>query len=163
MELQIRPLTSNDDRNTFDCGNGSLNDWLRRTARQHQEKDLSRTYVAIWASDPKRIAGYYALSATLVQTEGMQGQKLPREVSAVLLGRLAVDEKDKGQGLGEYLLMHALEAALKTADIIGVRCVVVDAIDDSAVRFYQKYGFVPLTTQPMRLVLALDTVRQLFA
>lgn len=163
MELQIRPLTSNDDRNAFDCGNGSLNDWLRRTARQHQEKDLSRTYVAIWAGDPKRIAGYYALSATLIQTEGMQGQKLPREVSAVLLGRLAVDEKDQSQGLGEYLLMHALEAALKAADIIGVRCIVVDAIDDSAVRFYRKYGFVSLTTEPMRLVLALDTVRQLLA
>ncbi|KAF3458260.1 GNAT family N-acetyltransferase [Ralstonia nicotianae] len=163
MELQIRPLTSNDDRNTFDCGNSSLNDWLRRTAKQHQEKDLSRTYVAIWAGDSKRIAGYYALSATLIQTEGMQDQKLPREVSAVLLGRLAVDEKDQGQSLGEYLLMHALEAALKTADIIGVRCVVVDAIDDPAVRFYQKYGFVSFTTQPMRLVLALDTVRQLLA
>ena len=81
----------------------------------------------------------------------------------MLLGRLAVDEKDQGQGLGEYLLMHALEAALKTADIIGVRCVVVDAIDDPAVRFYQKYGFVSFTTQPMRLVLALDTVRQLLA
>ncbi|OIT09019.1 GNAT family N-acetyltransferase [Ralstonia solanacearum] len=161
--MQIRPLTSNDDRNTFDCGNSSLNDWLRRTAKQHQEKDLSRTYVAIWAGDSKRIAGYYALSATLIQTEGMQDQKLPREVSAVLLGRLAVDEKDQGQSLGEYLLMHALEAALKTADIIGVRCVVVDAIDDPAVRFYQKYGFVSFTTQPMRLVLALDTVRQLLA
>ncbi|ARU25830.1 GNAT family N-acetyltransferase [Ralstonia pseudosolanacearum] len=140
-----------------------MNDWLRRTAKQHQEKDLSRTYVAIWAGDSKRIAGYYALSATLIQTEGMQDQKLPREVSAVLLGRLAVDEKDQGQSLGEYLLMHALEAALKTADIIGVRCVVVDAIDDPAVRFYQKYGFVSFTTQPMRLVLALDTVRQLLA
>lgn len=161
MELQIRPLSSNDDRTTFDCGNSSLNDWLRRTARQHQDKNLSRTYVASWTSDPTQIAGYYALSATLVQTEGMPGKKLPREVSAVLLARLAVDEKNKGQGLGEYLLMHALEAAVRTADIIGVQCVVVDAIDDQAVRFYQKYGFVALTTEPRRLVLALDTVRQL--
>lgn len=162
MELQIRPLTSSDDRSTFDCGNGSLNDWLRKTARQHQDKDLSRTYVAILASDPKRVAGYYALSATLVQTEGMPGGKLPREVSAVLLGRLAIDQRDKGQGLGEYLLMHALEAAMRTAEIIGVRCVVVDAIDAQAARFYQKYGFLALTTEPRRLVLALDSVRQLF-
>ena len=139
-----------------------MNDWLRRTARQHQDKDLSRTYVAILASDPQRVAGYYALSATLVQTEGMPGEKLPREVSAVLLGRLAVDQRDKGQGLGECLLMHALEAAVRTADIIGVRCVVVDAIDAEAAGFYQRYGFVALTTEPRRLVLALDSVRQLF-
>lgn len=163
MELQIRPLTLNDDRTTFDCGDSSLNDWLRRTARQHQEKDLSRTYVALWASDPTRIAGYYALSATLVHTEGMPGKKLPREVSAVLLARLAVDGRDQGQGLGEYLLMHALQAAVRTADIIGVRCVMVDAINDQAARFYQKYGFVALTTEPRRLVLALDTVRQVLA
>lgn len=114
------------------------------------------------ANDPHRVAGYYAVSATLVQTEGMLGKKLPRDVSAILLGRLAVDQRDKGQGLGECLLMHALESAVRTADIIGVQCVVVDAIDDRAAGFYQRYGFVALTTEPRRLVVAMDSVRQLF-
>ena len=139
-----------------------MNDWLRRTARQHQDKDLSRTYVAILANDPNRVAGYYAVSATLVQTEGMLGKKLPRDVSAILLGRLAVDQRDKGQGLGECLLMHALESAVRAADIVGVQCVVVDAIDDRAAGFYQRYGFVALTTEPRRLVVAMDSLRQLF-
>ena len=161
MELQIRPLTSNDDRSTFDCGIDSLNDWLKKTARQHQDKNLSQTYVAMLASEPKRIAGYYALSATLVQGGGMSGKRLPRDVSAVLLGRLAVDELQKGQGLGEHLLMHALATAAQASDIIGVQCVVVDAINDAAAQFYQRYGFVPLATAPLRLVLALETVRQL--
>ncbi|WP_454721136.1 MULTISPECIES: GNAT family N-acetyltransferase [Cupriavidus] len=150
-----------DDRSTFDCGTGSLNDWLQKTARQHQEKNLSRTYVAVLADDPGKVVGYYALAATLVQTDGMQGRKLPREVSAVLLARLAVDKGSKGRGLGGCLLMHALEAVLATAGIIGVQCVVVDAVDESAADFYEKYGFVPLTNRPQRLVLPLDTVRQL--
>jgi len=161
LRIQIRPLNLKDDRSTFDCGTGSLNDWLQKTARQHQEKNLSRTYVAVPADDPGRVVGYYALAATLVQTDGMQGRKLPREVSAVLLARLAVDKSSKGQGLGGCLLMHALEAVVATGGIIGVQCVVVDAVDEPAANFYEKYGFVPLANRPRRLVLPLDTVRQL--
>ncbi|CAG9183708.1 GNAT family N-acetyltransferase [Cupriavidus respiraculi] len=137
-----------------------MNAWLQKTARQHQDKGLSRTYVATAEDDPKRIVGYYAVSATLVETEGMPG-KHPKEVSAVLLGRLAVDKNNKGQGLGGCLLMHALEQAAKAADIIGLQCVIVDALDADAAEFYRYYGFAPLTTDPMRLVLPMSTVRQL--
>lgn len=139
-----------------------MNDWLRATARQHQDKDLSRTYVATFADKPGKVAGYYALAATLVQTEGMEGKRLPREVSAVLIARLAVDQHSQGMGVGECLLMNALDAAVRAAEIIGVQCVVVDALDDRAARFYQQYGFVPLIEQPRRLFLALDTIRKLF-
>ena len=138
-----------------------MNDWLQRIAAQHQQKDLSRTYVAILPDDPDTIVGYYALAATSVETDGMPGkQRLPRKVSAVLLARLAVDKNHKGQGLGEYLLAHALDTVLTTAERIGVQCVIVDALDDDAAGFYRKYGFQPFTDAPLRLVLPVATIRQ---
>lgn len=90
----------------------------------------------------------------------MQGKKLPRNVSAVLLARLAVDKNNKGQGLGEYLLMHALDAVVTASETVGVQCVIVDAIDEDAARFYAKYGFAPLTDQPLRLFLPVATIKQ---
>jgi predicted N-acetyltransferase YhbS len=76
----------------------------------------------------------------------------------VLLARLAVDKNNKGQGLGEYLLMHALDAVVSTAATVGVQCVVVDAIDDDAARFYRKYGFEPLTDEPLTLFLPVASI-----
>lgn len=159
MEALIRRLEEGDDRSRFDCGVGSLNEWLRSIAGQHQKKNLSRTYVAALAGAPGTVIGYYALAATAVETEGMPGVGLPRSVSAVLLGRLAVDSKYKGQGLGEELLAHALDTALSASAAIGVQCVVVDAIDESAVGFYWKYGFAPFTNVPRRLFLPIATIR----
>jgi GNAT superfamily N-acetyltransferase len=138
-----------------------MNDWLQKTAAQHQQKDLSRTYVAILPDDPDTIVGYYALAATSVETDGMPGkQRLPRKVSAVLLARLAVDKDHRGQGLGEYLLAHALDIVLDTAERIGVQCVIVDALDHDAAGFYRKYGFESFTEAPLRLVLPIATIRQ---
>ena len=138
-----------------------MNDWLQKTAAQHQQKDLSRTYVAILSDDPDTIVGYYALAATSVETEGMPGkQRLPRKVSAVLLARLAVDKDHRGQGLGEYLLAHALDIVLDTAERIGVQCVIVDALDNDAAGFYRHYGFEFFTDAPLRLVLPIATIRQ---
>ena len=138
-----------------------MNDWLQKTAAQHQQKDLSRTYVAILPDDPDTIVGYYALAATSVETDGMPGkQRLPRKVSAVLLARLAVDKDHRGQGLGEYLLAHALDIVLDTAERIGVQCVIVDALNNDAAAFYRKYGFESFTEAPLRLVLPLATIRQ---
>jgi GNAT superfamily N-acetyltransferase len=160
VEVQIRRLEADDERNRFDCGVRSLNDWLQKTAGQHERKNLTRTYVATLDDAPTVIVGYYALAATAVETEGMQGNpRLPRTVAAILLARLAVDKKHKGRGIGEYLLAQALDTVAATAETIGVQCVVVDAIDNQAAGFYMKYGFVPLTDVPLRLVLPVATIR----
>lgn len=141
-----------------------MNVWLQKTARQHQEKNLSRTFVALLPNASEllevapRVAGYYALAATSVETGGMQTRKLPRTVSAVLVARLAVDMNSKRKGLGETLLMHALRTVVVASDTIGVQCVVVDAIDANAAAFYAKYGFAPLTNNPLRLFLAVATI-----
>ncbi|BDB30718.1 N-acetyltransferase GCN5 [Cupriavidus sp. TA19] len=159
--MEIHLLNSSHDRKAFDCGNDEMNAWLRQMARQQADKDLIKIYVATTADEPTKIAGYYAINTTSVLTEGMGGQKLPSNVPAVLLARLAVDASYKGQGLGGCLLMNALELAAETAELVGIRCIVVDAIDDNAAQFYQHYGFEPLTTDPYRLVLHLHTVRTL--
>lgn len=158
MNLEIRHLEATDDRKSFDCGVSSLNNWLQKTAKQHQEKNLARTYVAVHPDDPHRIAGYYAVTATSIETVGMSGKSLPRSVSAVLLARLAVDKNNKGQCLGEFLLMDALDAVVRTAETIGIQCVVVDAIDDTAASFYKKYGFTPLTDTPLTLFLPVASI-----
>jgi predicted N-acetyltransferase YhbS len=160
LEPQIRQLKESDDRSSFDCGVASLNDWLRNIANQHQKKNLSRTYVAAAPDNAQAILGYYALAATSVETDGMPSAKLPRNVSAVLLARLAVDVQHTGQRLGEYLLMHALDTVLTTAGAIGVQCVVVDALDDNAAAFYKKYGFEAFTVAPLRLFLPVATIKQ---
>ncbi|WP_322031681.1 GNAT family N-acetyltransferase [Paraburkholderia sp. J76] len=160
METQIRQLREGDDRNSFDCGVDSMNEWIRHVANQHQKKNLSRTYVAAASSAPRTIAGYYALAATAVETDGMRGAKLPRSASAVLLARLAVDVRHHGQGLGEFLLMHALNVVLKASGRVGVQCVIVDALDDNAAGFYRKYGFEPFTDAPRRLFLPVATIEQ---
>jgi GNAT superfamily N-acetyltransferase len=157
--MQIRQIRESDDRNSFDCGVDSLNEWIRHVASQHQKKNFSRTYVATVSAAPGTIAGYYALAATAVETDGMPGSRLPGSVSAVLLARLAVDTRYRGQGLGEHLLAHALDVVLRTADRVGVQCVLVDALDDNAAGFYRKYGFEPFTHAPRRLFLPVATIK----
>ncbi|MGY8526668.1 GNAT family N-acetyltransferase [Paracidovorax citrulli] len=136
-----------------------MNQWLQRSARQQQDRGLSRTYVATFEKEPDRIAGYYAISATQVHTDGGPHHNLPNRVSAALLGRLAVAQIYKGKGLGTQLLMHALEQAVRAAQIIGIHCMVVDVLDTSAADFYRRYGFEFLSTEPLRLVLPLGTIR----
>lgn len=160
MQTQIRQLRESDDRNSFDCGVDSMNEWIRHVASQHQKKNLSRTYVAAVASAPRAVAGYYALAATAVETDGMPGARLPRSVAAVLVARLAVDMRHRGQGLGESLLMHALDVVLTAAESVGVRCVLVDALDENAAGCYRKYGFESFTDAPRRLFLPVATIKQ---
>ena len=80
------------------------------------------------------------------------------ELNSPVLARLAVDKNKKGQGLGEYLLAHALDAVVSPAETVGIQCVVVDAIDDEAANFYKKYGFAPLTNEPLTLFLPVATI-----
>jgi predicted GNAT family N-acyltransferase len=83
-------------------------------------------------------------------------------VSATLLGRLAISVEFLGQGLGETLLMDALHRCLGSSQQIASAGVIVDAKDESAVRFYKKYGFIALPKIENRLFLPMGTIDQLF-
>jgi GNAT superfamily N-acetyltransferase len=152
------------DRSRFDCGAAALNDWLRTKAGQYEKRDLARTYVLVEAGQSS-VKGYYALSNHTIVYEALaddQAKGLPRiDVPVVLIGRLAVDLSVQGQGLGEFLLMDALRRADSLSRRIGIQAVEVDAIDDSARRFYERYGFTRLKDDPRRLYLPMKIIRKL--
>jgi GNAT superfamily N-acetyltransferase len=154
----IQALTGRHDRNAFESASAQLDAWLRQTARQHQRRGISKTFVAVADEEPARILGYYALSACEILSEELPGDlagKLPRKVPGVRLGRLAVARSVQGRGLGEHLLMDAIARARRVLEHLGVHALFVDAKDESAAAFYRKYGFRPLPGDPLRLVLPL--------
>ncbi|HQU45968.1 MAG TPA: GNAT family N-acetyltransferase [Pirellulales bacterium] len=152
------------DRSAFDCGYPALDAWLKERAGQFDRKDLSRTFVAVQENE-NTVLGYYAISTHRVLPELLppdEGKRLPRlDVPVALLGRLAVDRGAQGKGLGEHLLIDALRRIERLADQIGIRAVEVDAIDERAAAFYSKYGFRPLTDDPIHLFLPLHVIRKL--
>lgn len=156
--LRIQPLTGRHDRNAFESASAPLDAWLRQTAQQHQRRGISKTFVAVSDDAPARILGYYALTACEILTEELPEdlvRKLPRKIPGIRLGRLAVDRSAQGQGLGEHLLMDAIERSRRVLEHIGVHALFVDAKDERAAAFYRKYGFRPLPDDPLRLVLPL--------
>ncbi len=142
--MRLLPLTGNHDRQGFDCGRQELNDWLQKTARQHQEKGLSKIFVAILDEAPDCICAYYAL--TLVELESRHlpeawRKKMPRRILGVKLGRLAVDKRFQSKGLGELLLIDALTRAQRIYREAGGIGLFVDAIDEQAAGYYKRFGF----------------------
>jgi GNAT superfamily N-acetyltransferase len=152
------------DRSGFDCGVSVLNDWLATKISQFEKKDLARTYVLI-EEGQRAVRGYYALSNHTVVYEAIpedQRKGLPEiDMPVVLLGRLAVDGSVRGKGLGEFLLIDALRRAEYLADKVGIRAVEVDAINEDARKFYEKYGFLALRDDPHHLFLAMHIIRKL--
>jgi len=152
------------DRSGFDCGLPILNDWLATKVSQFEKKDLARTYVLVEAGKTT-VKGFYALSNHTVVYEALpedQAKGLPQiDMPVVLIGRLAVEQSMQGQGLGAFLLIDALRRAEYLANKIGIRAVEVDAINEDAKRFYQRYGFLSLKDDPRHLFLSMSVIRKL--
>jgi GNAT superfamily N-acetyltransferase len=144
----------------FDCGRPSLNVWLTRYARQ-AAAGSARTYVVV-DSDQARVVGYHALTATELTREAATARvvkEMPRyPIPAVLLARLAVDASVAGGGIGAWLLRDAMIRTLAAADTIGVRALLVHAIDDQARVFYLRHGLQPSPTDPLQLMILLKDV-----
>lgn len=167
FKLPIEPLGPHHDRAAFSCGTEALDAYIHQQAGQDVKKKVAATFVQP-ADDGKAVAGYYTLSATSVQLSDLPpdvAHKLPRYplVPATLLGRLAVDRKYKGQGLGERLLMDALHRSLGNSEQIGSAVVVVDAKDGDSANFYKRYGFIQFPTQQRHLFLPMKTIEKLFS
>ena len=163
----VFPLEKGHKRDAFDCGNEALNRYLRHQARQDAERHVAAPFV-LQDPDSRAVVGFYILSASLVPLEEVpqaMRKKLPRYdyLPVVLLGRLAVDRRVKGQGVGEFLLLDALHRSLQTARQIGAMAVIVDAKDQSAERFYKHFDFLPCQRAPLRLFLPMHQVARLFA
>jgi len=149
--MQVLPLTGNHEREGFDCGRPELNDWLRQVARQHQDKGLSKTFVATVEELPVRICGYYALTLAELENRHLpqaSRKKLPRRIPGVRLGRLAVDRQFQGKGLGKLLLVDALGRARRIYGEAGGIGLFVDAIDEQAAIYYQRFRFAASPDNP---------------
>lgn len=156
MGILIVPLSGQHDREAFNCGEPSLNDWLTRMAWQQQRKRYARTHVLIDDAAPARILGFHTLLAHQIDTTHFPSDRaLPRKLPAVLLARLAVDRSQQGRGLGELLLADAVSRATRLSDEVAAVGLVVDALNDAAVRFYEHFGFQPFRDDRARLVLPL--------
>ena len=152
-------LTKDHDRKTFDCGVPALYDYLKKYALQNQKKHAARTYVATRGD---RIVAYYSLaygSVSLEEAPQSVKSGLPRHpIPVILLARLAVDSTEQGSGLGAALLKDALLRTIQAAEIAGLRAMLVHAKDDSAKRFYEKFGFEPSPIDDYHLFLKLSDI-----
>jgi GNAT superfamily N-acetyltransferase len=144
----------------FDCGKASLNDWLRKYAFANQQADSARTYVLMLQA---KVAGYYSLTAGSVAVEEAPSRiakGLARHpIGVILLARLAVDRPYHRMGLGKILLADALRRAAGAAEMIGVRAILVHALDQEAAQFYEKFHFKRSPVDPLQLMLLLKDLR----
>jgi GNAT superfamily N-acetyltransferase len=163
-EWEVRRLDRRHDRANFDCGQPALNEWLQLRAGQFDRKDLARTFAATRPGSTA-VLGYYALATHRVLFETLPAEEakgLPRlDVPVLLLGRLAVDGTVQGQGLGAFLLVDALRRAVHISEQAGIRAVEVDTLEETAKRFYLRFGFRPLLDDPHHLFLPMHEIRKL--
>lgn len=160
MEIAIEPLGKHHDRTTFHCGQPALDDWFRHRASQDERRNVARVFVA--ATPDLGVIGFYSLSSLSLSLETLPEEvahRLPRydAIPAALIGRLARDERARGQGVGELLLADAIQRILGAGRSVAVFAIVVDAKDDRAVGLYESYGFRAFPLHPMRLFLLTAT------
>jgi ribosomal protein S18 acetylase RimI-like enzyme len=161
LSFQVAPLGAVHDRSAFNSDSEPLNRYLREQVTQDVRRRVAACFVAF--ADGHRIAGYYTLASAsllLADLPASTGKKLPRypTVPAVRMGRLAVDQEFKGQGLGGALLADALDRAARSE--IAAFALIVDAKDETAAAFYQHHGFIALPDSPLTLFLPLATIQR---
>tara|TARA_R110001592_G_scaffold17518_1_gene73707 strand:- start:3747 stop:4238 length:492 start_codon:yes stop_codon:yes gene_type:complete len=162
--LEISILDKTHNRKSFECEEKSLSDYIQKQVSQDVKKRLAICFVA--ADSDRNVIGYYTLTSESLGRESIPEKyikKVPKNYNApvVLLGRLARDLKEKGTGLGEHLLLDALFRAFTLSEeSIGAMAVVVDPINEFAVRFYEKYGFERLPDSE-KMFLPMNTIRQI--
>jgi ribosomal protein S18 acetylase RimI-like enzyme len=158
--VQLERLDAHHDVGAFDSGNEVLDEWLRRHALAAQRMDSARTFVVTRSG---RVVGYFSLTIGSVR-RAEAPVKLVRGLPAypigtVLLARLAVDQSAQRRGVGATLLAEALRKAVTAGEAAAARLIVVDAVDEEAAAFYQRYGFIRASEYPLRLYRRMKDVR----
>jgi ribosomal protein S18 acetylase RimI-like enzyme len=164
MPWLIQRLDASIDIGEFDCGENSLNLFLKRHALNNDRAGLGRTFVALEVGGT-RTAGYFTVSTGSVNFTSIPKhveKRLPRyPIPTVHLGRLAVDRGFQRRGLGEILLIEAMQRAAAASDNVGVYAFDVIALNDQAKQFYLRYGFLEMMDDPMHLFIPMETARQI--
>ena len=147
MTFIVEALARRHDRSRFDCGSEPLDRYIRQQASQDVRRKVARAFVAI----PERsveVAGFYTLSAGSLERTALppeEAGRLPRyPVPVALIGRLAVDRRWSGRGLGSALLVDVFRRVAGASEALAVYAVIVDAKDARAQAFYERFGFIRL-------------------
>jgi GNAT superfamily N-acetyltransferase len=156
------PISKKHDRESFDCGEAALNDFLRHHARKSHEAGGAKTFLAIDDRHGKSVLGFYSLSPASVEyarTPDIVKRGLGRyDVPGFRLARLAVARPFQRQGLGGQLLLAAGRRCVKAAAEVGGVVLVIDAKNEKVAKWYAGYGAMPLNDGPSTLLLALTTI-----
>jgi GNAT superfamily N-acetyltransferase len=156
------PIAKRHNRETFDCGETALNEFLRRYARKSHDLGGAKTFLAIDDSDHETILGFYSLSPASVAyaatPESVRRGLARHDVPAFRLARLAVDRKVQGQGIGGQLLLAAGRRCLLVSAEVGGVALLIDAKNENAAGWYASYGAVPMLDMPLSLLLPLTTI-----
>ncbi len=149
------------DRNRFNCGVETLNNYLKLMANQLSKKDNTRTFVLEDETIPARIIGYYTLTMTQIDLDILPKKLQKKHQNAGvggLIARLAVDKRYKKKGYGEWLLVDALKKLLLASETVAFPLIIVDA-KDGAVEFYEKFGFMAFQDTPQKLFITIADIR----
>lgn len=166
VDFSLELLEKHHYRAAFSCGNEQLDRYLHSIATQDQKRNIAIPYVIV-DRERQRIIGYYTLSMSSINLESLPpnlAKKLPKYplVGVTLIGRLAVALDYRGYGWGKLLMMDALSKSLQVSKTTGCFAVVVDAINDEAVKFYQRFEFQAFPDQPYKLFRTMKNIAQTF-
>lgn len=167
MYLDFVPLAEETATGDFDCGVPSLNDFFMKHALINQKRRLGVTVVGLERErKPPRVVGYYTVCPAQIECGSLprkHARSLPRyPVPAIRLCRLAVDRASQGRGLGKELLVHALLKCCEQSRAGGGSVVLVDATDEKARAFYERFGFMATAREPLLLVMRVQDIERTF-
>lgn len=164
---KIELLAEFHQRDLFTCGIEVLDRYLKQQAGQEIRKHVATTFV-LRAAESCEVMGYYTLSSLAIDVGELPenlSKKLPKYplLPATLLGRMAIHKDHRGKGLGELLIIDALQRSVQSSKEIASMVVIVDAKDEKVAGFYQHYGFIPFLSYKHKLFLPMSTAIKLFA
>ena len=161
------PIGRQHDREGFDCGEPALNLYLARYARQNHQSGASKTFVAVGSPGSTEIIGFYSVCPASVEydrtPESVRRGLAHHEVPLFRLGRLAVDLRFQGLGVGGDLLIRAAVRCMAAAEQVGGVALLVDAKDERSAQWYKGYGGDPLADAPFSLIIPFSAFRTALA
>ena len=164
VDWQEDAIAKHHNRKRFDCGSAVLNEYLDRYARQNHESGGAKSFVAVPPDEPARVLGYYSISPGAIEFSRVPARLSRKpgryDVPVFRLGRLAVDLSMQGLGLGGELLLAAGARALAVAAEVGGVALAIDAKDNKAAQWYERFGAMPLLDDTLKLILPLDGVAE---